>query len=91
VPAIDLLLKIPEHVIARKVGEETVMLNLDSGMYYGLDATGSRFFELLETHDRLQAIVDIMSAEFEVSRQQLETDLLELAGELKKSGLLALS
>ena len=39
---------IPEDVVHRMVGDEAVLLQLDSGVYYGLDPVGSRIWELLE-------------------------------------------
>ena len=43
----DARLQISEQVVTRRVGDETVLLNLESGIYFGLDPVGSRFFELL--------------------------------------------
>jgi hypothetical protein len=40
-------LRIPDGVATRQLGGETVLLNLETGTYFGLDAVGSRFLELL--------------------------------------------
>ena len=85
---LDMQLRIPEHVVARKVGDETVILNLDSGIYFGLDSVGGRFFELVEEGSGLRSVVERMLAEYEVSGTQLESDLLRLTEDLKASGLL---
>jgi hypothetical protein len=85
---LDMRLRIPEHVVARKVGDETVILNLDSGTYFGLDSIGGRFFELVEEESGLRTVVERMLAEYEVTGTQLESDLLRLTEDLKASGLL---
>ena len=81
-------LKIPEQVVTRQVGDETVLLNLESGTYFGLDPVGSRFLELLAAEGALTAVIARMLEEFEVSEAQLEADLLRLAEEMLASGLL---
>ena len=84
----DARLKIPEQVVTRQVGDETVLLNLVSGTYFGLDPVGSRFLELLEAEGALEAVVARMLEEFDVTEAQLEADLLRLADEMLASGLL---
>lgn len=81
-------LKIPEQVVTRQVGDETVLLNLESGTYFGLDPVGSRFLQLLEAESALTVVIARMLEEFEVSEAQLEADLLRLAEEMLASGLL---
>ncbi|MFZ1642517.1 MAG: PqqD family protein [Candidatus Contendobacter sp.] len=81
-------MKIPDQVVTRQVGDETVLLNLESGTYFGLDPVGSRFLELLAVEGALTAVIARMLEEFEVSEAQLEADLLRLAEEMLASGLL---
>ena len=47
--------RIPDQVASRKIGDETILLNLETGTYFGLDAVGSRFLELLEQNGDLAA------------------------------------
>jgi hypothetical protein len=84
----DARLKIPDQVVARQVGDETVLLNLKSGTYFGLDPVGSRFLELLQTEGALAVVIARMLEEFDVTEAQLEADLLRLADEMLASGLL---
>ncbi|MDG4549090.1 MAG: PqqD family protein [Candidatus Contendobacter sp.] len=84
----DARLKVPEQVVTRQVGDETVLLNLESGTYFGLDPVGSRFLELLQAEGALVTVIARMLEEFEVTEAQLETDLLRLAEEMLASGLL---
>ena len=84
----DARLKIPQQVVTRQVGDETVLLNLESGTYFGLDPVGSRFLELLQAESALAAVIARMLEEFEVTEAQLEDDLLRLADEMLASGLL---
>ncbi len=79
--------RIPGEVIFQKVGEEIVLLNLETGMYYGLDSVGTRIWELLVEKGKLEAVLDQMAEEYEVNRVNLERDILHLIKELNAKGL----
>jgi hypothetical protein len=83
-------LRIPDQVATRKVGDETILLNLETGTYFGLDAVGSRFLELLEQNGKLADAHRAMLEEFDVAPEVLEGDLLRLSEEMCAKGLLAL-
>ena len=78
----------PEHVMFRELDGEAVLLNLQNEMYYGLDETGTRMWQLLTTSDSVQAAMDQLLEEFDVSAETLEQDLAEMITELKSHGLL---
>ncbi len=86
---IESRLSIPDDVLCNRVEEESVLLNLRTGVYYGLDVTGTRFFELLRTTGDFAPVVRIMAEEFEVPVERLEADLLSLSRKLLTKGLLA--
>jgi hypothetical protein len=71
----------------RSVGDETVILNLESGTYYGLDPVGARMWRLLGEGKSLGEVCEILLEEYAVAREQLEADLLKLAEELANNGL----
>jgi coenzyme PQQ synthesis protein D (PqqD) len=79
-------LELPDEVLFKTVGDEIVLLNLQSGIYYGLDPVGSRFWRLLEEHD-FDGAIDAMEREFEVDRETLAQDCRELLDELREKGL----
>jgi len=80
---------VPSQVMDRSVGDETVILNLESGTYYGLDPVGARMWQLLGEGKSLGEVCEIMLEEYDVARERLEQDLLNLAGELAGKGLIA--
>ncbi|HEY4900312.1 MAG TPA: PqqD family protein [Terriglobales bacterium] len=80
--------RISDQVATRKIGDETILLNLETGTYFGLDAVGSRFVELLEQNGKLAAAHRAMLEEFDVAPEVLEADLLRLSEEMCAKGLL---
>jgi Coenzyme PQQ synthesis protein D (PqqD) len=81
-------LRIPEQVLTSKVGDETVLLNLQTGMYYSLDPVGTRFIELLQRTSRLDEVHHALLEQFDVSTAKLEADLLKLSKDMMTRGLL---
>ena len=81
-------LRIPEEVLTSKVGEEMILLNLQTGMYHSLDPVGTRFLELLQNTSQLDAVHHALLQEFDVPTAKLETDLPKLSQEMVGRGLL---
>ena len=76
------------QVMARQVGEETVILDLASGTYFGLDPVGARIWQLLAEGKTLAGVCDTMQAEYEVTRGKIECDVLSLVQDLSAKQLL---
>ena len=87
-PLRDSVLSAPEHVLVRKAGDETVLLNLNNEHYYGLESVGARFWELVEVHKTFGEAVDVLLAEYEISIEALTADLAALSMDLRANGLL---
>jgi hypothetical protein len=85
----DTRLTIPPQVISRLVGEETVLLDLESGTYFGLDGVGKRIWDAVGEGLALAEIVDIIVAEYAVDEATARTDIEEFVRILVKRGLLA--
>lgn len=81
---------VSEDVVAREVGGEMVLLDLNSGQYFGLDTVGGRIWELLSNRPQsLKELSDLIEAEFDAPRERIEADLMTLATQLKDQELIA--
>lgn len=89
-PAVSLnaQVKIPAGVLFKELAGETVLLNLNTGVYFGLDPIGTRIWQLLQDHRQLQDILPVLLQEFEVDEARCHADLLELVSALCSHGLL---
>lgn len=79
---------VPEHVVYRNFAEETVVLNLDSGRYHGLNATAARMLEVVKVSDSVAAAVAELAREFDQPEDVIERDVVELCGALAERGLI---
>ncbi len=87
--SLDTMLVIPEDVIFRELDGEAIILNLATGMYFGLDEVGTRAWALVTESGSLRRAADVLVMEFDVERPALEGDLLELTARLIDKGLIA--
>ena len=79
---------VPDDVLISQLQEESVILNLDSERYYGLDDVGTRFLSVLTTSDSIETAYDQLRNEYDVDPQVLRNDLLALVENLVDQGLL---
>ena len=81
---------ISKQALSQEVNGETVILDLNSESYFGLDEVGTRIWQLLQEHGDIQQTFDIMLKEFDVDEEQLHHDLNDLLGKLEEAGLVSL-
>ena len=84
-------IQISEDAIFRELDGEVVILNLDTGIYFGLNPTGTRIWNLIAQHGSLQKVLETMTEEYEVPPASLENDILQLVGQLAEKGLVSAS
>ena len=77
-----------EQQMSRDVGEETVILGIEEGMYYGLDQVASRIWSLLQEPCRVSDICDVVVAEYEVTPEECQRDVVALLGQLADQRLI---
>ena len=77
-------------VISQEVSGETVLLDLESENYFGLDEVGTRIWQLIESAGDLEAIFNTLLEEYDVEEEELLDDLSNLVGEIEKLGLVKL-
>ena len=70
------------------IGSQMAILNLKSGIYYGLDSVGSRIWEMVQTPRQLGEVEAALLAEYDVRPEQLEPDVRGLCKKLFKAGLI---
>ena len=72
----------------REIQGESVILDLRSQRYFGLDVVGTRMWELLAEHREPSMVADAILHEFEVERPEVERDLETLIAELEAAELI---
>jgi len=82
--------KCSEEAISQKVDDETVIMDLGSECYYGLNGTGTRIWDLLSQEKSLDEIVTIICEEFRQPEDIVAIDVAELIEGLTEAGLISM-
>jgi Coenzyme PQQ synthesis protein D (PqqD) len=81
-------LRVPQSVVFRSFPSETVVLNLRTGKYHGLNPTAGRMLEQVSAADSVQAAAATLATEYERPREEVEADLCDLCRALLERGLI---
>jgi hypothetical protein len=81
-------IEISEDVLFQEVSGETVLLDLASEQYFGLDRVGTRIWTLLNEGAGADAVVETLLEEYAVERETLAADVDELLARLAEAGLI---
>jgi hypothetical protein len=83
----DNRISISPEVLISEVGAESVLLNLKSERYFGLDDVGTRMWHALTTSETIQSAYEALIEEYDVEPESLKRDLAKLIEKLAEHGL----
>jgi hypothetical protein len=82
---------VPEDVLISGLQGESVILNLDSERYFGLDEVGTRMMSVLTTADSIQAAYETLLQEYDVEGEVLRQDMTAIIEKLVEQGLVEIT
>jgi hypothetical protein len=77
-----------EQMISTELDQETVLMSIEAGAYYGLEATAQSIWQALETPLTFSALVERLTGEYEVTPEACAADLEPFLVALEQEGLL---
>ena len=80
--------KLSDDVLYSEVENEAILLHVSGGTYYNLSETSLPFWEALQNQQPLQPVVEKITNEYEVEREQVLKDLQDFLQELSNLGLI---
>jgi hypothetical protein len=81
-------ISVPDDVVARKVGDATILVRLQTNRIYELNATGGRIWELLKENRSHSEIVETLVHEFDEEADVIGAAIDDLLGQLRTEGLI---
>jgi hypothetical protein len=78
------------HVHAKRFDDEVVILDLERGVYFGLDEIGATMWEAFLEGKSPAEVADVLAARYDAPREQLQLDACALAGRLADAGLVTI-
>jgi len=80
--------QIADGAIAQEIAGESVILDLTSESYFGLNEVGTRIWSGLAEGLDNQGILNLLVEEYDAPAQVLQRDLLEILASLETAGLI---
>jgi hypothetical protein len=77
-----------QEMLSTEIDQETVLMSIDAGAYYGLKGTAQIIWEKLETPLSFSALVDALVKEYEITPEACASDLQGFLAEMEREGLL---
>ena len=81
-------LRASPDVVSEQVGDGLVLLNLRTGVYWGLNRTGAVVWRALQQHSSFEVICREIEDKFEASREEIAATVGALMDELADENLL---
>ena len=85
---LDTTIKRADTIVSSELIDETVMMSVEKGTYYGLDDIETKLWQIIETPMSVSALCDSLLSNYDVSREQGETDVLTFLNELHAEGII---
>jgi hypothetical protein len=79
---------VPSHVLVRFLDKESVLLNIETERYFGLDETGTRMWQLVTAAPKIEVAYQQLLDEYDVEPALLRENLTDLLSRLVENGLL---
>jgi hypothetical protein len=79
--------KVPDEVLISGLQGESVLLNLNSERYFGLDEVGTRMMTVLSESSSIQDAYEKLLEEYDVEGEVLRKDLTSIIEQMVGQGL----
>lgn len=87
ITADDTVVRAP-GLLANTAGDETYVMSIDKGKYYGFDEIGGEIWSLVERPIKAAEIIAKMRAGYSGAEEQVTADVLQYLNKLEREGLL---
>lgn len=85
---LDSQVVIAKDVVSCDLQEETAILNMKDGVYYGLDEVGTSIWKLIQKPVTIGDILKELLDTYDVDREECQSDIYDLLVEMAEKGLL---
>lgn len=89
--SLETKVQLDPELLYSKIGDEIVLLTIESGKYFKVDAVGSRIWEIIKEPISIQALLNQLTEEYEVPFEQCQKDIMPFIAQLQADKLIFLS
>lgn len=85
------IVKQAENSVSCEIEEQTVLLNVEAGKYHGFNEVASKIWQAIESPVSVKHICENLLDEFDISKEQCESEVLGFLKQLNNAGLITIS
>ncbi len=76
-----------QELLQSEIDGETIMMSIDNGKYYGLNTVASRIWEIVKEEPVFSEIIEKLLNEYDIDKQQCESETKEFLNNLYENKL----
>lgn len=88
---LDSLVARNEDMVAGVVDADVMVMSIETGKYFQLNAMGGEIFDILREPLRASALCDVLESRFSVARDTLEKEIVQYLGELAARNIITIA
>ena len=85
---VDAIVAAAKGIETADLDGEAVLLDINTGLYYGLSSVGARIMAMLTEPTRISAVVEQLQTEYDVEGDRLRSDILQFLGDMEDRKLI---
>lgn len=79
------------HPLGAAIGDTQVLLDVEQGVYFGLNEVGSRIWQRLEHPVRVRELCALLKAEYDGEEARIDAEVLAFLAQLEAQNLIDVS
>ena len=88
---LDSTIQLDPTLLYSKIGDEIVLLTIESGKYFKVDTVGSRIWEIIKEPTTVKTLCNQLVEEYNTSPEQCQKDVMPFLEKLKEDQLVLVS
>ena len=84
----ELKIQIKKDVIFKELDDEMIIMDMNSGRYFGLNETGAKIWSLLNDHHNIGTIINLLHDEYEISKEKCKKEVIAFIQDILDKGLI---
>ena len=85
---VDAIIAAAKGIETADLDGEAVLLDINTGLYYGLSSVGARIMAMLTEPTRISSVVEQLQTEYDVEGDRLRSDILQFLGDMEDRKLI---
>jgi hypothetical protein len=75
-------------LVAEKMGDDVVMMGMESGRYYKLNPTAARIWEIIEEETTPSEVVENLLSEYDISEEVCKSEVLDILTQFRREKII---